>query len=114
MRLQSSSFVQPKKARSQPPPRRSKALDDAQNAATQVLDRMEAPHQRHRGVDDIADQKIDLLKVNWMLFHEFASRLDLEVPPFQVPERKVNLKQQVQEDARNGVSTTLFHVSTIL
>jgi hypothetical protein len=53
--------VQPKKARSQPPPRRSKALDDAQNAATQVLDCMEAPHQRHRGVDDIADHKIDLL-----------------------------------------------------
>jgi hypothetical protein len=102
--------VQPKKSRSQPPPRRSKALDDAQNAATQVLDRMEAPHQRHRGVDEIADQKIDLLKVNWMLFHEFASRLDLAVPPFQEP-RKANLKQQVQEDARNGVSTTLFEVS---
>ena len=75
---------------------------------------MEAPHQRHRGVDEIADQKIDLLKVNWMLFHEFASRLDLAVPPFQVPQRKVNLKQQVQEDARNGVSTKLFHVSTII
>jgi hypothetical protein len=106
--------MQPKKARSQPPPRRSKALDDAQNAATQVLDRMEAPHQRHRGVDEIADQKIDLLKVNWMLFHEFASRLDLAVPPFQVPQRKVNLKQQVQEDARNGVSTTLFIVSKVV
>ena len=74
---------------------------------------MEAPHQRHRGVDEIADQKIDLLKVNWMLFHEFASRLDLAVPPFQVPPRKVNLEQQVQEDARNGVSTTLFDVSKI-
>ena len=73
---------------------------------------MEAQHQRHRGVDEIADQKIDLLTVNWMLFHEFASRLDLEVPPFQVP-RKVNLKQQVQEDARNGVSTTLFDVSQV-
>ena len=106
--------MQPKKARSQPPPRRSKALDHAQNAATQVLDRMEAPHQRHRGVDEIADQKIDLLKVNWMLFHEFASRLDLAVPPFQVPQRKVNLKQQVQEDARNGVSTTLFIVSKVV
>ncbi len=104
--------MQPKKARSQPPARRSKAFDDAQNAATQVLDRMEAPHQRHGGVDEIADQKIDLLKVNWMLFHEFASRSDLAVPPFQVP-RKVNLKQQVQEDARNGVSTTLFEVSKV-
>ena len=86
--------MQPKKARSQPPPRRSKALDDAQNAATQVLDRMEAPHQRHRGVDDIADHKIDLLTVNWMLFHEFASRRDLAVPPFQLPRRKVDLVQQ--------------------
>ena len=50
---------------------------------------MEAPPQRHRGVDEIADQKIDLLTVNWMLF------------------------QQVEADARNGVSTTLFNVSKI-
>ena len=105
--------MQPKNARSQPPPRRSKALDNAQNAATQVLDRMEAPHQRHRGVDEIADHKIDLLTVNWMLFHEFASRRDLAVPPFQLPRRKVDLKQQVEADARNGVSTTLFLVSKI-
>ena len=74
---------------------------------------MEAPHQRHRGVDEIADHKIDLLKVNWMLFHEFATRLDLAVPPFQLPRRQVNLVQQVEEDARNGVSTTLFNVSKI-
>ena len=106
--------MQPKKARSHPPPpRRSKALDDAQNAATQVLDRMEAQHQRHRGVDDIADHKIDLLTVNWMLFHEFASRRDLAVPPFQLPRRQVDLVQQVKEDARNGVSTTLFTLSKI-
>ena len=73
---------------------------------------MEAPHQRHQGVYEIADHKIDLLTVNWMLFHEFASRRDLAVPPFQLPRRKVNLAQQVEEDARNGVSTTLFNVST--
>ena len=75
---------------------------------------MEAPHQRHRGVDEIADHKIDLLTVNWMLFHAFATRRDLAVPPFQLPRReKVDLKQQVEEDARNGVSTTLFNVSKI-
>ena len=74
---------------------------------------MEAPHQRQRGVDEIADHKIGLLTVNWMLFHEFETRLDLAVPPFQLPRRKVNMKQQVQEDARNGVSTTLFDVSKI-
>ena len=74
---------------------------------------MEAPHQRHQGVDEIADHKIDLRTVNWMLFHEFASRRDLAVPPFQLPRRKVDLKQQVEEDARNGVSTTLFTLSKI-
>ncbi len=75
---------------------------------------MEAPHQLHRGVDEIADHKIDLLTVNWMLFHEFATRRDLAVPPFQLPRRKkVDLAQQVEEDARNGDSTTLFNVSKI-
>jgi hypothetical protein len=106
--------MQPKKARSQPPPRRSKALDDAQNAATQVLDRMEAPHQRHRGVDEIADHKIDLLTdcqldaVPWL-------RKPKQLSSFSISAASAEggLVQQVQEDARNGVSTTLFHVSKI-
>ena len=73
---------------------------------------MEAPHQRHRGVDEIADHKIDLLTVDWMLFHGFASR---QLSSFSIlaASAEGGLVQQVQEDARNGVSTTLFHVSKI-
>ena len=63
----------------------------------QALDRMEAPHQRQRGIDEIADHKIDLLTVNWMLFQGFATRRDLAVPPFQLPRRKVDLVQEIHD-----------------
>ena len=69
------------------------------------MDRIEEPHQRHRGV---ADHNVDLLNINWLLFNDFASRVNLETPPFQLPRRKVDLERQVVQDQACGIVTRLF------
>ena len=98
-------ILQPRKTRT---PRRNKTLEDATDGVRQLLDRIEEPHQRHRGVDDIADHNIDLLNINWQLFNDFASRVNLETPPFQLPRRKVDLERQVVQDQACGIVTRLF------
>jgi hypothetical protein len=64
--------------------------------------------RRHRGVDDIADHKIDLLNINWQLFNDFASTVNLQTPPFQLPRRKVDSERQVLQDQACGIVTQLF------
>lgn len=97
-------ILQPRKTT----PRRNKTFEDATDGVRQLLDRIEEPHQRHRGVDDIADHKIDLLNINWQLFNDFASTVNLQTPPFQLPRRKVDSERQVLQDQASGIVTQLF------
>ena len=90
--------------------RPSKSFDDAQGGVRQLLARIEEPQQRHRSVDDIADQKINLLDVNWKLFNDFANSVNLGTAPFKLPQRAVDvdLERQVNQDQASGINTQLF------
>ena len=102
------SFVQERKPRIHQLP--SKSFDDAQGGVRQLLARIEEPQQRHRSVDVIADQKINLLDVNWKLFHDFANSVNLETAPFKLPQLTVDvdLERQVNQDQVSGINTQLF------
>ena len=97
--------------RLQPRKARSSTKQDVQRcktwSATAVAPH-EEPHQRHRGVDAIADHNIDFLNINWQLFNDFACRVNMETPPFQLPRRKVDLERQVIQDQACGIVTQLF------
>ena len=80
------SFVQERKPRIHQRP--SKSFDDAQGGVRQLLARIEEPQQRHRSVDDIADQKINLLDVNWKLFNDFANSVKFGTAPFKLSQRR--------------------------
>ena len=91
--------------------RPSKSFDDAQGGVRQLLARIEEPQQRHRSVDDIADQKINLLDVNWKLFNDFANSVNLGTAPFKLPQRPVDLERQVSQDQASGISTQVFDLT---
>ena len=93
--------------------RPSKSFDGAQGGVRQLLARIEEPQQRHRSVDDIADQKINLLDVNWKLFNDFANSVNLGTAPFKLPPRPVDvdLERQVSQDQASGISTQVFDLT---